>query len=106
MSPLLYFQGKGLSVDAASLILRRCQRQDLAAIEELSLAHNCLTTTPSFMPATLVYLDLSFNAIDALPDLRDLACLTKLNISNNSLSSLLALSFNTRLEALSLSSNR
>ena len=53
-----------------------------------------------------MYVDVSHNAIDALPDLCELASLTKLNISHNNIASLLGLSFNTALQALNASDNR
>ena len=106
MCLLLLCQGKGLTVQTASLALRRCQALQATAIHELSLSHNALEMLPSFLPATLVYLDVSHNAIDALPDLCELASLTKLNISHNNIASLLGLSFNTALQALNASDNR
>lgn len=82
------------------------QQEAPALVLELTFAHNKLSMLPSFLPLSLVLLDLSYNALEVLPDMRQLASLKKLNVCGNGLRTLLSLSFNTGLEAVNASRNR
>ncbi len=99
-------QHADLTSETAALMLRRLQRRPDTVVVELCLSHNRLTLLPAFLPVTLTLLDVSHNALDVLPDLRELVSLRRLNVAGNGIRSLLGLTFCTGLEALDVSNNR